>query len=314
MSDQFAPRLKAMPWYSIDLPAPVADGRPMIFEDERRLLYTLARDFYRGEGRIIDGGTFIGDSSLALGFGLKDRNYPRKPVIDAFDLFILDPWAARNAWYASDGPDVKAGDNIRSVYERRTAEIADYIVVHEGDVTTAPWNGGPIEILFSDIAKGWHINDYIVQNWFPALIPRHSVLIQQDQVQEYHPWVAITMEMLAGHFEWIDYVKNSSAVYRPLGPISISDIQCCLSGNLSPETMERAFLSWIERFRRRGAGRYTGWHLEMVEAGLVVTYALYIKDIDKARHAWEACAAKFSGDPYAMFRLNEVRQAVGLNG
>lgn len=307
-------RLKAMPWYSIDLPAPLVDGRGMIFEDERRLLYTLTRDFYRGEGRIIDGGTYVGDSSLALGYGLKERNYPRTPIIDAFDLFIIDDLAVRRYWRASDAPDVsiKGGDSIRFLYDQRTASVADYIRVHEGDVTLTPWAGEPIEILFSDIDKGWHINDYILLSWFPSLIPGRSVLIQQDQVQEYHVWVAITMEMLAGHFEWIDYVKFSSAVYRPVRAISTSDVQCCLSGNISPDDMERAYLSWIERFRRQGAGRYTGWHLGMVEAGLIITYGLHVKDLDKAKHAWKVCWKRFENVPDTVSRLNEIRQVIGL--
>lgn len=303
-------RLHALPWYSVDLPPEVADSRPMIGDDERRLLYTLTRDFYQGEGRIIDGGTYIGDSSLALGFGLKARGYQPTPVIDAFDLFILID-TTDGVWFASDG-DVKGGQSIRPTYDRRTASVAQYIKVHEGDVTSTPWRNGPIEILFNDLSKSWDINDYVLRNWFPCLMQDRSILIQQDQVQEYHVWVAITMEMLSAHFQLIDYVRNSSAVYRPVSSIGSSSIIPCLRENLSHDDMERAYLSWIERFRRLAAGRFKSWHLAMVEGGLIVTYALHIGDMDKARHAWKVCVEKFRDDPAASYRLQEVKRIVGL--
>lgn len=302
--------LRRLPWYSIDLPWQLSDGRGMIFDDERRLLYVLARDYYCGDGSIIDGGTYLGDSSLALGHGLKDRQYPAAPVIHAYDLFIIDEGSIENHLVESDAPGrtLKGGDNVQFIYENRTAEVSQYIQIHAGDVTQMQWTGGPIEILFSDISKSWGVNDYIMQNWIPSLIPERGILIQQDQVQQYHVWVGITMEMLSDHFEYIDYVKNSSAVYRLRRPIPKADLTRCLSANISNDDMERAYLGYLERFRRVGMGRYTGWHLGMVEVGLIATYGFHIGDMDKARHAWDACAEKFSNVPDTMHRLNEIKR------
>ena len=41
--------LRRLPWYSEDLPGEVAYGKGMIHFDERRMLYTLTRDYFRME-------------------------------------------------------------------------------------------------------------------------------------------------------------------------------------------------------------------------------------------------------------------------
>lgn len=302
--------LRRLPWYCTDLPPQLSDGRGMIADDERRLLYVLAHDYFRDEGAIIDGGTFLGDSSMALGYGLKNRGFAPKKAIHAFDLFIIDEPSAQHHLPPSDAPGhtIKGGDNIRFIYENRTREVSQYIEIHEGDVTKETWTGGPVEILFSDISKSWEINDYILQNWIPSLIPERGILIQQDQVQQYHVWVGITMEMLSDHFECLDYVRNSSMVYRLKRPIPKADITRCLSANVSTDDMERAYLGYLEKFRSVGMGRYSGWMLGMVEVGLIAVYGWHIGDMDKARHAWNAVDRKFGHIHDTRHRLDEIKR------
>jgi hypothetical protein len=302
--------LRHLPWYSIEPPVDVLSGRQMVGADERRMLYTLARDYYSGAGRIIDGGTFLGSSSLALGMGLKDRNFPKKKVIDAFDWFIIDEASVRNHLDGSDllSKNVRPGDNVRFLYERNVAEVAEYILIHEGDITHRPWNGGAIEILFSDVSKSLDANDFIITNWISALLPETGILIQQDQVQQYHVWVAITMEMLADYFEVIDYTVNSSMIYRLKHEIPVRVLERCLNKNVSHDDMEYYYTSFLERFRRMGMGRFKGWPLGMVELGLAVVYGFHIGDVDKARHTLDQIAGKFSNVPDTMVRLAEIKK------
>jgi hypothetical protein len=300
--------LRHKPWYSADLPAEVSSGEGLIHADERRMLYTLARDFFTGTGRIIDGGAYLGASSLSLGYGLKDRGYQKDPVIHAFDTFIIDEYTVQN--YLSSANNIKAGKNIRFLYERNIAPVVDYITIHEGDLRLAPWQWGPIEILFSDVSKSWSLNDYIILNWISALLPETGILIQQDQVQEWHVWVAITMEILADYFEFVDYTFYNSAVYRLKYEIPDRVLQKCLSSNISAADMEYYYLSFLERFRRIGMGRYKGANLGMVEAGLVVTYGLHIGDLDKARRALRECEEKFHHIPDTMARLAAIKRVL----
>jgi hypothetical protein len=304
--------LRRLPWYSVDLPDAVTNGIGMIHYDERRLLYTLARDYFSGAGRMVDGGAFFGTSSLSLGFGLLDRGYRKEPVIDAFDLFIIEEYGLKHyckptGWF---GKKIKPGDSMRFIYEGNVAPVADYISIHEGDLLKMPWKSGPIEILFSDISKSWELNDHILRNWIAALIPETGILIQQDQVQEYHVWVAITMEILADYFETIDFTPFSSMVYRLKSEIPAHVLEKCMHANITAEEKVHYYLRFLDRFRRVGMGRYTGRNLGMVEVGLAVTYH-QIGDMDKARHTLKHCGEKFRNVADTMNRVAEVGKLVG---
>lgn len=196
---------------------------------------------------------------------------------------------------------------MRFLYERNIAPVARYIEIYEGDLTQKEPPNKPLEIIFSDVAKGWSLNDHIISNWIAALIPETGILIQQDQVQEYHVWVAITMEILAEYFEVIDYTMYSSMVYRLKREIPERVVQKCLSKNITPAEMEYYYLSWVDRFRAMGMGRYQGWTLGMVELGLAVTYGFHIGDLDKAGHVLRICEEKFHNVPDTMARHAAIR-------
>src|SRR5690606_1866350 len=73
--------------------------------------------------------------------------------------------------------------------------------------------GGPVEILFVDIAKSWELNAWVMDHWFTQLIPGRSLVVQQDYVY-FHPyWIHLTMAHLAGAFELVDVVYGASAVF-----------------------------------------------------------------------------------------------------
>ena len=72
----------------------------------------------------------------------------------------------------------------RALVELRVA-LAD-IIHHEED-----------QVLFIDVAKTWRINDVVIAQFFPKLIPGHSIIIQQDYMWGFGPWIHITMALLA---------------------------------------------------------------------------------------------------------------------
>ncbi len=43
--------------------------------------------------------------------------------------------------------------------------------VHEGDVVEIGWAGGPIDVLFLDLLKTWEINDAVLHDFFPHVVP-----------------------------------------------------------------------------------------------------------------------------------------------
>jgi hypothetical protein len=258
---------------------------------------------------IIDGGTFAGSSSLALGFGLKDRGFPRRKVIHAFDTFIID--AGSEITLDRNDPlsaDIKGGDSIRPLYDRNVAEVASYIEVHHGDVLQKPWSGERIEILFCDICKMLPINDYVLEQWIARLIPGRGLLIQQDQVQEHHVWIAITMSILSDYFEIVDFVPHSTIIYRLKQKIPRKALKHALYLNVTLELMERHYLRSLEMFRALDVPHRERWHLVMVELGLPVLYGFHIGDMDKAWHALNVVKKEFSSEPDTMRRAGELEK------
>ena len=80
------------PAESTTLPVEVRSVKTMLSAQELELLYTLARDQYTGRGEIVDGGAFLGGSTLALANGLRDnrRVQDKNGRIHSYDLFRAD--------------------------------------------------------------------------------------------------------------------------------------------------------------------------------------------------------------------------------
>jgi hypothetical protein len=69
--------------------------------------------------------------------------------------------------------------------------------------------------LFIDVAKHWSVCDWITESLFPHLIPRRSIVVQQDYL--YHHWtgwIHVTMEHFSDEFEMLCDTGSNSVVFR----------------------------------------------------------------------------------------------------
>jgi len=210
--------LTAKPWNGATVTPPegVFSVKGMLGDEERRCLYWLARYLYSGAGAIIDAGSFIGASAYCLAEGLRanPNSAGRTGVIHAYDLF--------EAWdqYVADAitRDIRPlalGDKYQDIFEQQNRDHLDLIAIHSGDLCRHQWTSGPIEILFIDVAKTLKLNSHLVQQFFPALIPGRSIVVQQDFYHIWHPYIHVTMEYLRDYFEIVDgLVVHQSRVYR----------------------------------------------------------------------------------------------------
>jgi hypothetical protein len=204
----------------------------MLYEEELTLLFSLGRHF-SGNGEIVDAGCFLGGSTFALAAGLAARRRDvssRARVIHSYDLFRLD--ALTKMQYPQFTKGVEVDASIRPEFERLLASHLSRLHVHEGDIRDFRWNGEPIEILFLDVCKSWEVNDHVLHQFFPALIPRKSVVIQQDFVHEWLPYIPVTMGMLADAFEFAGYVPPSTALFVPSRQIESEEIPASLRDDL----------------------------------------------------------------------------------
>ena len=256
--------LHAAPWRYVTLPAEVLNVTTMLSTSERALLYWLARDYYTGAGEIVDGGCFVGGSTLSLARGLIDGGHATERAhIHVYDLFASDPYMIEH-YLKPLGINCANGESFRPVFDTNTRSVASLLRVNQGDICQIGWTGEPIEIMFIDISKHWSINDVLLTDFFPCLIPGRSVVIQQDLVFEWCPWLAVTMEYLADYFEYIAFVEYNTTVYLHTRSIPTDILQVKLWElpiERKVELMDRAI------------GRFSGYAkgmLECAKAALVL--------------------------------------------
>lgn len=227
--------LGGQPWRQLGLPDEVAEFPSMLYPEERKLLFLLGREF-RDVGQIIDAGCFIGGSTYALASGLEANTHLRRArprVIHSYDLFRLDEQT--KDVYPELVEGIEVGGSLRLRFDCLLASRSDYVNVYEGDIRGHEWNGGPIELLFLDICKTWEINDHVSRQFFPALIPERSIVVQQDFIHEWLPQIQVTMGLLADAFEARGFAAPGSVVFVPTRRIAGEEIPSDLRTELSDE-------------------------------------------------------------------------------
>jgi len=246
--------LLGRPWrgdsHDVDIPW----VKTMLSKEERRLLYVLAREYAAGEAAIVDAGCFLGGSTVALLGGVRDRATRWEgPPVASYDLFRVDP--ATISKYFDDS--VSAGDSFRGLFDTNVAGFGVSHVVHEGDIAEIGWTGGPIDVLFLDVLKTWELNDAVVRDFFPSLVPGRSVVVHQDYGWGWHPWIPITVELMGDSLRLVDGMEWGSHVFFVQGEIPAPALNGVSGLDLDAklELMERA------------VDRSEGWVRGMLEIG-----------------------------------------------
>lgn len=242
-------------------PTPEAcEGVPtMLMEDELRLLEYLAEVYYRRRGAIVDAGSFLGGSTLALASGLRKhlaRRWRReRRLIHAFDRFEIEDWT-RGIYFPETA---RSGEGTRARFDRNVADYAPLIEVHEGDIAGTKWIGGKIEILFIDVAKSPSVSDWITENLFPHLIPGRSIVVQQDYLYPHTTaWLHVTMEYYAGEFDYVCDTGDNSVAFRLVRPFA--------PGRLRPRLVETMPRDEKAALMDRAAARFSGRQADVIRA------------------------------------------------
>ena len=225
--------------------SPVAQKVPsMMSMLEKRVLFSLAKDRYSGQGIIIDAGIFMGASTVCFGEGIRQnrgvdeiRRKWAKPVV-SFERGIINPgmpaFFRRNNVAGMGQP----GDFFTETVEANISPVADLVDLRIGDIMeTARGIDSPIEILFLDVLKLPEISRFVVKNFFPKLIPGVSIVIQQDYFYERLPFIKTDQEFFAEYFTCIGEVC-STALFLCTKPIPAAAI-ARLEAGLTVHEQER---------------------------------------------------------------------------
>jgi hypothetical protein len=251
------------PWRDLTLPVDATGIPTMLSKDERRLLYGLARDYAHDDAAIVDAGCFLGGSTAALLAGVRDRAEKWEgPPVASYDLFRVEAYTMQK--FFRDDSEAEVGASFRDRFDSNVARFDVPHVVHEGDITSIGWDGGPIDVLFLDVLKSWEINDAVLRDFFPALVPGRSVIVHQDYAGGYVPWIAITVELVRDSLLLLDWMEWGSHVYFVERELPADVIEQGVSG-LDDSTR----FELIDRAIARADGWVRGM-LEIDRAALIV--------------------------------------------
>lgn len=243
-------------WRYITLPENTVTAQTMLMHTELQMLYGLGRDYFGGWGHIVDAGCFLGGSTQALAKGVLANaqfiSKPVSPVIHSYDLYVVEPWTI--GIYFDEGTPL--GTSFEDIYRKNIAPFSTLVNVNPGDVTQYKWDkNDAIEILFIDLAKHWTVSDYVVRNFFGALVPGHSIVIQQDYL--YHTctgWLPVTMEYLSEYFEIIDYTERNSVAFKYVKKIPDEMLEIDIIQSLKVDEIAALSKKAIARFEPDQAG------------------------------------------------------------
>src|SRR3954447_3577682 len=221
-------------WTSHELTDAATRAPTMLMPDELRLLHHLGESYFSGAGRIVDCGSFLGGSTVALADGVarsrSRRGAPREKGIHSYDRFRVEDWT-RGRFLPESMPP---GASFRDRFERNIAPYAELVEVHAGDVEEQRWGGEPVEILVVDLAKHWTTCDWVTREFFPHLIPGRSIVVQQDYLYgSWTGWLHATMEYYRDYFDYVCDPGLNSVAFRLTKPIPPDVLRDQTVGSLS---------------------------------------------------------------------------------
>jgi hypothetical protein len=209
------------------VPADVREWPSMMVPGEKELLHVLARDYFRGEGVIVDAGVFLGASTHAFAVGVKANprikdNRGAKPInsyeiaiwVEDFARYLTYPGVAEKTAGMTFAADQSYLPQLKNIL----ADDLDVVDLRIGDVVVEARADRPVEIAFYDCLKNYERDWTGFKVFGPHLIPGHSIVIQQDYFFHGAIDLKIRQEALANYFTYLGDVATS-AVFRLERPL-----------------------------------------------------------------------------------------------
>jgi len=188
----------------------------MISNQERRYLYWITSNFYKGEGRVVEAGTWLGGSTACLASGLEEQ-YPSE-ILTCFDNFV---WM-KTYENKSNGIRMDEGADFHPHFRKFIYSKFDNVRSFKRQLSEIQWIDGQIEILFLDAPKNKDDMLHSIKTFFPYLIPGDSTIVFQDFFYAPAYEVPATILSLNDVLQLVHVVANSStASFRFCSPIDL---------------------------------------------------------------------------------------------
>ncbi|WP_425093965.1 hypothetical protein [Tropicimonas sp. S265A] len=236
--------LAAAPW-NLDATrlaeAPI-DVPTMLAPEERRFYHWVGEEWARDAGAIVELGAFAGGGTARLAAGVAARGGTQK--VHAYDRFGANEQAKRRLLYPA-GVAPFEGEDILGVAQGFLAPWADRVELHPGEIEELGWQGDDIEVLVVDAGKKATTLDQIARQFYGALIPGRSLLIQQDFLHWKQPWLTAQMSLLGDCLRPVGFARDHTVAFLCTAQITPTRLQAARLVGLSDETL----IAHIERMR-----------------------------------------------------------------
>jgi hypothetical protein len=275
--------IRRRPWDSrfYQLPAEAAAVPTMLTPEEGKMLCWLGEHFYQNEGAVVELGSFLGGSTVRLAAGLARSPHPW--TLHAYDRFQIEERLKPRFLYSA-GYEKFDGTDMFHIFQKHVEPFGDRIVPHPGNAVLNPWIGGPIELLFVDMAKTVESHHHILDSFFPSLMPG-SIIIQQDYLHCRTPWLFTAMELLHPKIEFLSSARDNSALFLCNEVPNTEDLEHAHYDTLAADD--------VEKLIRRARTRFPlEWQREMVGMALDA-----YKTAPQAKLSWAFPAPDFTRPP-----------------
>lgn len=245
---------------------------PTMLTPEERLLYHWLGRRVQGEGATVDLGAYAGGSAALLlsGLALSGRGFH----VHSYDRFR----SSRALWarFMPDEPLPEADDaDLLPLVRRHLAPWEGHVTLHTGDIGEQRWTGGPIEILSVDAAKGAAMADHVAAEFFPALVPGRSIVVQQDYLMAVQPWLPAQMVALRHCLVPLAHVPRVGLVFLSIARPTPADLTAARVDHLTDGQLMK---------RVRAAA---DWHAGMVPRARFKAMLDQIKANPGVRLGWQ---------------------------
>ncbi|TPJ99503.1 class I SAM-dependent methyltransferase [Mesorhizobium sp. B2-5-9] len=225
----------------------------MLTHEELCMLSFLSKNL-GSDGIVLDLGCFVGGSTLALAHGIRRSSNPQRHI-HSFDLFELNDVAKYRFIYSCGLPFFPGNDGLL-LYSLITKGVAENVTPHPGNVLhtlvpSSPPVRQPISLVFLDLCKSPAITDHITRTVFPLLEPG-ALIVQQDFIYEFAPWVIYPFWALRRHFTFAGYTTRHSAIFQVSSPIPSNEIESGCVSDVSSQQIERSIEEVSKWFPYRG--------------------------------------------------------------
>jgi hypothetical protein len=195
-------------------------------------MYFHAAKNFGFRGSIVDGGCFVGGTTINLVEGLMHNpEFLADPsrgagLIRVYDLFRIDDnYILEHLERNYPDRDFRGQKSFLPVFKSNLASNARLLDVRHGDVTQAGYpDAEPIEVFGVDLCKALVVTDFVVREFFPRLLPG-ALVLQQDFIHEFHPHIHLSMLRLEEFFEpYVELKWGGTVAFKVRKPITRDDV------------------------------------------------------------------------------------------